>query len=140
MHDEFENAKLIKDLKSTIDGIHIQLNELNINLNDSMKHVNEHCDKLRNEIKYTTLGTIQKINQIGQNLVDQVNEFESNYMKLFYENNLRDSYYSLVHETNCFDMKWSDYLKQSNIDYDHVRQGSKMATEIQNKALSEKNR
>ena len=140
MHDEVETAELIQQLQTNIGDIHEQHEQINYKLNDGMKRVVEHCNKLRNEIKYTALCTVQKINQIGQSLVNQVNEYETACIQSFYEKDLKDSYNILQYETKCFDKKWSEYLKQTNIDYDQIMLANKAATEFKKKTLLEKNK
>ncbi len=140
MYDELEKTELIKQLKLNISDNQKQLDDLNYNLNAGMKRLSEHCDNLRNEIKYTTLSTIQKINQIGQNLVNQVNEYESQCVRSFYENNFKSSYDSLVDEANHFEMEWNGYLNQTNIDFDQLIHANQISSEIQKKVYLENNR
>lgn len=142
MDDHKSKDALVKQLKSCITEIKTQLNEFHFDIGNGMSRVKEHCDNLRNDIKYTTLCTIQMVKKTSETLLHQIDDYEQSCI-YSYESKLEDKkieHSSLLKEMTDFNSKWDHYLKQIDLDYNQLAVANKVAYELKKKAVSEKKR
>ena len=127
-------------LADTFEG---QLDELKSNMNKLAKEndkgadkIEEHCDELKNEVQLHLEESIESLKNQSLELIQKIDEYK-NEAALKFDTNHNLRLETFLIETRQFHEKWSDYLKQFEIDDEELRLASNEAKNLQNKIKKE---
>jgi hypothetical protein len=127
---ELYRGKAYENLRTKLEQISSELNELEESLNNSQYKIKEHCDYLRNDIQVATESAIDLINQHSKELLEQVDKYEKTCRENFISNEkVTSSMSTFLDENKKFHSEWNDYMKKSDIDEEKLNSACKTAEE-----------
>ena len=144
MLEETKKSKdaLVKQFKNYLDEIESQLDDLKYNLTNGIGIVKGHCDKIRDDIKYNVMETIQRVNQIGEHMLQQLEEYEKTCVFAFETNKTSYTfdYHNLLAEMNAYNLQWENYVKQLSFDYNEMKNANLNVRDLKKRSVDEKKR
>jgi hypothetical protein len=109
-------GKLFNLLEESIKEIEKKINFFKIGIKNSDEYVKEYCFELRNEVHLATELTIEKVQDLSQEFIDQLLAYESELIEINKSNtNSREAFSSIVSELELFQMEKSEFLKSNKI-------------------------
>jgi hypothetical protein len=135
------NKKANKVSRSRIgNNFHAQLEDLELKMNKladekelGADKIKEYCDRLRNKVQLHLEEFNKSINKQSMKLFEMIDKYE-NEATLKYDNHDTDFNLRLddfLSETHAFHKKWTDYLKQFEINDEELKLASKEAKKLQ---------
>lgn len=133
---------LVKQFKLYLNEIELQLDDLKYKLTNGIDIVKEHCGKVRADIKYTIFETIQKVNQVGEHMLQQVDEYEETCCVSYDTNKASYSldYGNLLAEMDFYNRQWESHVKQFNLDYNQMAEANLGVRDLKKRSIEEKKR
>ena len=124
-------------LKSELKDIEALINDFSFEINNLEDKVKDYCINLRTEIQLETELLIQKIQDIGESMINQVYQYENECM-LNLSNSEEPRFKKFCSEMKFFHSKWSKNLNNLDIDELEMKNGLKTALELKKQLNSEK--
>jgi hypothetical protein len=138
---EIWRGKKYEQLKINLNKIEQLVQELKLNYENGADKIKEHCIEQRRLVQLSTEKKIEKINKINEELINQINDFESQCIISFSkkENSIKIKLNLLVDEADKFLKEKQDYLKQLKIDKEEIKKFNEISEDLQTKLKNELN-
>ena len=121
----------IETLKNNLKEIDKQINEMNFSLNNSSDRVKEFCLKLRNEVTLETEVLIKHVQDNNDKLINEINDFE---MRCITNINLdkvnMKKFNKFLNETKHFHQEWIECLRKYNIQETEIVKANSKAVKL----------
>ena len=110
-------GSLASTLNTQLDELKLKLDKLVIEDKLGIDKIKNYCDLLRNEVQLTSEQALESIRGFNLALIEQVDQYEKESM-LNYDtkNEYKLNFEHFVSGMYDFNLKWSRYLKQFNLD------------------------
>ena len=129
--DSIYRGESVKKLRENLFEIDKKLTQFSSDLSNGSNLVKEHCSKLRNEVQLETEILIQKIQKFNENMINEINEYESKQVSSLEKNNLpTNDFNDFVDETKKFHENYVKYLKNYEIDNSEIEKAIKESKKL----------
>jgi hypothetical protein len=122
-------------LKRSLDNMLKKRNYIELGIENSTDFVKEYCIELRNDAQLATEDVIQQINDINEETIDEIDEYEKELIEF---NKTRsdslDSFNNTVKRLEAFHASNTEYLNQNEVDDETVVKSNEEATSLIKKA------
>jgi hypothetical protein len=104
---EVYRGVLAETLKSNLNDIRLKINELSGDITDSLEKIKIHCQLLRKEVNQTTDYALKYIQEVNKNMINEIDDYESELMKPFEINKNADTELAIfIDDLNNFHIQW----------------------------------
>ena len=118
-------------LKSNLKEIDRQINEMRFSLNNSSDKVKEFCLKLRNEVSLETEVLIKHVQDYNEKLINEINDFEMRCIaNINSDKNKIAKFNDFLNETKHFHQESIEYLRKYKIQKTEIVRANSKAVEL----------
>jgi hypothetical protein len=135
---EVYRSKAVETLKEQLNTMRKNLTSLKFSVNNGEEKIKEECIELRNQVQLATEQTIQQINDYNDEFIREIKQFEENTIQTYRSNEMNiEKANKIIKELDEFDLKWTQYLKQTKINDDEIIRATNEANNLNNGAKQE---
>ncbi len=131
-------SEYVESLKISLDHIKEYIILIKFGLNNSNDQIKEHCMNLKSDIQLKAEQTIQQINDLSEQFLNEIDEYEK---KCIISNNIDENkkyFDKILDALELFHTNWSDYICKANIKDEIVLEANKKANQLCLQAEKEK--
>ena len=126
-------------LKNNLKEIDRQINEMRFSLNNSSDKVKEFCLKLRNEVSLETEVLIKHVQDYNEKLINEINDFEMRCIaNINSDKNKIAKFNDFLNETKHFHQESIEYLRKYQIQKTEIVKANSKAVELVERFGNEK--
>ena len=119
----------IEQLKLNLNQIETKINELNFDITNSSDIVKEYCFKLRNEVMLETELTIKQVQDMSENLLNDINDYEEKCVYNLQTQN-HQNFQEFLNEMKFLHQNWTEHLEKSYLTDHFIENASNLYKEL----------
>lgn len=136
---QITRGKSVELLQSLLNEIQKNINVISHGINNSIDHIKEHCIQLRNQAQLATEQAIQKINNFNQEIMNEINAYESECIRKFETKpDLKLEFDETLRDLQSFHAEWTEYLRTFHLDEQLILNANEAASSLLDKCEHEK--
>ena len=137
--EDIYRGESIETLKKNLNEIDKQINEMSFSLNNSSHKVKEFCLKLRNEVSLETEVLIKHVQDYNEKLINEINDFEMRCIaNINSDKNKIAKFNDFLNETKHFHQESIEYLRKYQIQKTEIVKANSKAVELVERFGNEK--
>ena len=137
--DTIYRGEKIEKLKKNLEKIRIQIEDLDLTLSKSVYSVKEHCLELRKEISSQAQMAIENIQNVRNEMIDKVCEYEKKCIYNLESNDkINHKFNEFLIELKCFNTEWTEYLKKCQINDAEIAKANNSVLKLKKRFKEEK--
>ena len=137
--EDVYRGKSIETLKNNLKEIDKQINEMSFSLNNSSDKVKEFCLNLRNEVSLETEVLIKHVQDNNDKLINEINDFEMRCIANINSDKVNMKKFNRsLNETKHFHQESIEYLRKYNIQETQIVKANFKAVELVERFEKEK--
>jgi len=132
---EVSRGKDVKILKETLNQIQKNIKSISFGANNGLDQIKEHCIELKNDVQLASEEAIQQINDYNDEFIKEIENYEMECIQSFKSVEVnKEEFNKTVDQLEPFYSKWSEYLKQTHINDDHISDAISEASRLNENA------
>ena len=129
--EDIYRGELIETLKNNLKQIYKQINEMSFSLNNSSDKVKEFCLNLRNEVSLETEVLIKHVQDNNDKLINEINDFEIRCISNINSDKVNIAKFNdFLNETKHFHQESIEYLRKYRIQETEIVKANFKAVEF----------
>ena len=130
--EEIYRGESAEKLKQNLNEIREHINYLEFNLKNGTDKVKEHCLRLRNEVSLEAEITIERIQDIRDVLIEEINDYQAICLSQIESDKIqKQQFQKFIDELKDFDKVWSEYLKKYQIHDSEMVKANGLSLELE---------
>jgi hypothetical protein len=114
--NEIPRTDSVRQLQTTLNEIQQKINQFAVGLESGIERIKEYSLNLRNEVLNCTKLKVQRIYEINDLFMREINQYEKECIEAFEKNKEDKEYFNrIIKETNIFQNDWNLQLKHFEI-------------------------
>lgn len=139
--NEIPRTDAVKTLQNTLNEIQFKINKFAASLNNGPDRVRDYCVNLRAEVQTATKLKIQKINELNDSFIREINQYEKECIEAFEANKEDKEYFNkIIKDTRQFQSEWLNQLKRFEVSDSTFVNGNQSGLKLLQLIDMEKNR
>ena len=136
---EVSRGKAFENLKKSLKQMKQKSKNLSFGAKNGIDFIKDYCLNLLNDAQLATEKLIQQINEYNDEFIKEIKEYESSCIKSYKVVNqeTKDKFINTADELEQFELKWTEYLKQTEIDDEIISNAYNEASKINERAIEE---
>ena len=136
---EVSRGHKAESFKKTLISMRKTINGLRHDAKNGIDKITDYCSDLRSEVQLATEAAIEEINEHNERIIATINNYEKESILKYHLNQThRDEVYRTAQELETFHLKWSVYLKETQICDDLISKANGTAEVLSEKAERER--
>ena len=135
--DDFSRGQSADDLKAHLKEIEESLNQFKLEIEKSLETVHDFYLNLRTEIQLETEVLIERIKDISESMIKEVQDKEKASLVYSNETNLL-RFKNIAFQMESFHAEWTKYLKNHDIKETETNRANLEAVQLKNDLLNQK--
>ena len=129
--EDIYRGDTVERLKNNLKEIQKQIDHLDFSLANSVDAVKEHCLKLKTEVSLEAEIAIKQIQDIRDEMIKDIDTYQANCISHLESNKVKTQEFDgFINEMRSFHKKWSEYLKQYQINDSEITNVNNLALEM----------
>jgi len=132
---EVYRSEAVETLKNKLNDLNRNINSLSFGVINPIDKIKEYCIDLTNKIQLATEEAIEHLNKLNEEAINQVKTYENECIKTFeMREDIKEAFNKTIKDLKLFYSKWSEYLKQTQISDEEIKNASNEAIRLNHKA------
>jgi len=135
---EVYRSQAVAKLKETLKALKNNKSLLQNASDNSIERIKEQCIELRNQLQLATEQAIGQINDLNDLFIKEINQYETETIKSYQSNKVnKEEINNTINQLDAFHSKWTEYLKQLQINDEIILKANTEAVKFNEKAIQE---
>ena len=136
--EEVYRSKEVKKFKEQLKEIQEDVNKISFGINNGVDRVKELCIDLKNKVQLRTKEAIEQLNELNKEMITEIENFEKDCIKSYQANQqVNNEFIKSKHELKDYNLKWNEFLKQSDASDENSSEAFAQANESALKTMQE---